>query len=240
MPSELERISDSIREVGDSSGRPQTVTRQAADNAKALAATLAGSSNRSAASAGAALQAAHGHASRASGELATFGSDAKAFADRLASGGTGSGMSSSSETAIDQSGSTAPTKSTPSTSSLSDYGLTSVPLDQVDFSDNPILDDYTGGGLTKADYRWAVETWAQVVGPGHQRGMGRDEFAAWDIAHGAMPPRSTARVFDLFLGSNRIKISRRLDGSFDVIGGRHRIEVARELGITDLPAEVHG
>jgi hypothetical protein len=95
MPSELERIADSVREVGDSSGRPQTVTRQAADSARTLGAALAGSSNRSAASAAAALQVAHGHASRASGELATFGSNAGAFADRLASGGgSGAGIPS--------------------------------------------------------------------------------------------------------------------------------------------------
>jgi hypothetical protein len=89
--SELERIADSIREIGDSSGRYQTVTHQAADSAKALAAALAGNSNRSAASAAAALQVAHGHAARAAGELMNFGSDAQAFADRLASGGVGSG-----------------------------------------------------------------------------------------------------------------------------------------------------
>lgn len=240
MPSELERIADAVREVGDSSGQHQAITRQAADIARALASALAGADNRSATSAATALQTAQRHAARAASELTVFGSDAKAFADRLASGSPGSRASSSSPSSMDQDISTASIGYAPSTSRLSDCGLTSVSLDQVDFSDNPILDGFTSGGLTKADYRWAVETWAQVVGPGHERGMGRDEFAAWDTAHGATPPRSTAEVFDLFLRDDRIRISRRPDGTFDVIGGRHRIEVARELGITHLPAEVHG
>ena len=95
MASELERIADSIREVGNSSGQHQTATRQAATSARSLSGALSGSSNRSAASAAAALQAAHLHASRAAGELETFGSDAKSFADRLASGGRGTGMAAS-------------------------------------------------------------------------------------------------------------------------------------------------
>ena len=237
MASELERIADSIREVGNSSGQHQTATRQAATSARSLSGALSGSSNRSAASAAAALQAAHLHASRAAGELETFGSDAKSFADRLASGGAGPGVGDSSQTALDQSVSMAPAESAPSTSSLSQLGLTSIPLDQVDFSDDPILDGFTGKGLNKADYVWAVKAWRQVVEPGFKQGMGRDDFVALDNEHDAVFPRSMARVFDTFLGSNCITCSRRPDGSLDC-NGRHRVEVARELGITNLPARV--
>jgi ParB-like chromosome segregation protein Spo0J len=42
----------------------------------------------------------------------------------------------------------------------------------------------------------------------------------------------------MFLGDDPIRLSRRPDGTFDVIGGRHRIQVARQLGIGSLPARV--
>ena len=118
-------------------------------------------------------------------------------------------------------------------------GLSSVDVSAADFGDNPILDGFTKGGTTRADYRWAVQTWDEVVGPGVARGMSREDFEARDRARGATGLRRTAGVFDMFLGdSDRLRVTRRPDGSLDVTNGRHRLEIARELGIKSLPGEV--
>lgn len=119
------------------------------------------------------------------------------------------------------------------------YGLEPVAVAALDFADNPIIGEFGRGGMKAADYRWLVETWDAVVAPGLARGLTRDDFAARDAKRDAQPGRRTTDVYDCFLGdTDRIRLTRRPDGSFDVINGRHRIEVARQLGVTSLPGEV--
>ena len=125
-------------------------------------------------------------------------------------------------------------------------GLTELDVSAADLDSNPVLDDsatqgtFGKGGLSRADYRWAVQTWSDIVGPGVARGKTRDEFAARDERTGAVPLRRTAAVYDLFLGDDRIRVDRRSDGSLDVVNGRHRLLIARELGIKTLPGQVSG
>jgi hypothetical protein len=123
---------------------------------------------------------------------------------------------------------------------LADRGLTDIDVAQAGFADNPITGSFGRGGRTRADYRWAVTTWDQVVRPGLDRRMCRDDFAARDAARGSTPPRRTADVYDMFLGTGPVRVERMADGRLNVIDGRHRLAVARELGVTHLPAAVTG
>lgn len=123
---------------------------------------------------------------------------------------------------------------------LAARGFADVDVALADYSDNPIVGRFGRGGLTRADYRWAVTTWDEVIRPGLDKGMTRDNFAARDAARGARPPRSYAEVYDMFLGRDPIQIDRRPDGTLHVGSGRHRIEIARELGVTRLPAKWGG
>ncbi len=126
------------------------------------------------------------------------------------------------------------------TSWLADHGLADVDVALADYSDNPIIGKFGRGGLNRADYRWAVTTWDEVIRPGLDKGMTRDDFAARDVTRGARPPRSYAEVYDMFLGEESIRIDRLPNGVPYVRHGRHRIEVARELGVTRLPAKWGG
>jgi len=120
-------------------------------------------------------------------------------------------------------------------------GLVDVPVDRMDFEDNPIRGNFGRGGAEVGDYRWAVETWETVVRPGVLAGQSRADFAARDAARGReIGLRRTAGVYDMFLGDDPIAVSRRSDGSFSVNSGRHRIAIARQLGITHLPGKIHG
>ena len=123
---------------------------------------------------------------------------------------------------------------------LADRGFADVNVALADYSDSPIVGKFGRGGLTRADYRWAVTIWDEVIRPGLDRGMTHDDFAAKDAARGARPPRSYAEVYAMFLGQDPIQIDRRPDGTLHVASGRHRIEVARELGVTRLPAKWGG
>jgi hypothetical protein len=120
-------------------------------------------------------------------------------------------------------------------------GIVDVPIDRADFADNPILDGFRRGGAELSDYRWAVETWETIVRPGVLAGQTREDFARRDAERGRHSGlRRTAGVYDLFLGSDPIHFSRRADGSLSVDNGRHRVEAARQLGITHLPGRLSG
>lgn len=121
---------------------------------------------------------------------------------------------------------------------LQSHGMTSVAVEEMDFDDNPVIDGFHKGGTTATDYRWAVSTWDEVVAPGVRDGATREDFERRDAERSAPDLRRTAIVYDLFLGSDRIRLSRRADGTLNVISGRHRIEAARSLGVNSLPAEI--
>ncbi|MGQ0678807.1 MAG: hypothetical protein ACT4OM_03980 [Actinomycetota bacterium] len=131
-------------------------------------------------------------------------------------------------------------------SAIDSTGLTDLDVSSADLDDNPILDDdrsqgvFGKGGLSRADYRWAVQTWDDIVGPGVAAGKTREDFAERDARSNAQQLRRTADIYDMFLGSDRIRVDRRPDGSLDVVNGRHRLLIARELGIKTLPGQVSG
>jgi hypothetical protein len=127
---------------------------------------------------------------------------------------------------------------------LSAMGLTDVEVSAADLDNNPILDDngshgtFGKGGLSRADYRWAVQTWNDTVGPGVASGKTREDFAERDARLNARPLRRMADVYDMFLGTDRIRADRQSDGSLHILSGRHRLLIARELGVRNLPGEV--
>ena len=120
----------------------------------------------------------------------------------------------------------------------SSFGLSDVDVSAADLADTPIQGEFGRGGASRADYRWAVQTWSDTVGPGVAKGMTRDDFAARDQRIGAPPLRRTVDVHDMFLGTDRIRVDRRADGSLNIVNGRHRLQIARDLGIRSLPGQV--
>lgn len=121
---------------------------------------------------------------------------------------------------------------------LSSFGLSEVHVSAADLADTPIQGGFGRGGATRADYRWAVQTWTDTVGPGVAKGMTRDDFVARDQRNGAAPLRRTADVYDMFLGTDRIRVNRDANGSLNIVNGRHRLQIARDLGIKSLPGQV--
>lgn len=127
---------------------------------------------------------------------------------------------------------------------LASLGLSELDVGSADLNDNPVLDDngvggtFGKGGLSRADYRWAVQTWNDTVGPGIAGGKTREDFERRDAQTNARPLRRTADVYDMFVGGDRIRADRRPDGTLDITNGRHRLLIARELGIKSLPGQV--
>lgn len=81
--------------------------------------------------------------------------------------------------------------------------------------------------------------------------LGRDDVARLDAergtawtAQGFAHPESLTTIWDAFLDTRReadvVVISRMPDGRYDVINGRHRLGIARKLGMTALPCKITG
>lgn len=120
-------------------------------------------------------------------------------------------------------------------------GIVNVAIAHAHFEDNPITDGYHREGRGNiSDYRWAVETWETVVRPGVLAGKTREDFERRDNEQGRYTGyRRTAGVYDMFLGSDSIHFTRRSDGTLDVPSGRHRVQIAQQLGLTHLPGVLH-
>ncbi|MFC9420041.1 ParB N-terminal domain-containing protein [Bacillus mobilis] len=119
---------------------------------------------------------------------------------------------------------------------LAQKGMRKVQIEAATFADNPIL----SWRASPADYAWACEKWDRVVSKAISQGQGRDDLVQRDNSSGATPDsmRNLADVWDIFLGSEAIRLDAKADGSYEVINGRHRLQIARNLGITHLPALV--
>lgn len=139
------------------------------------------------------------------------------------SGGVGSGGQQDSPSALD--------------SALAARGLRMGDVNSFDFSDNPIT---SWGKASRDDVEWAVSRWDDTIAPGIAQGATRADFETMDAQNGSGDMRRLAPVWDYFLGDDAIHGGGSLPGGgMDVGGGRHRLQVARDLGIRFLPIRFH-
>jgi len=68
-------------------------------------------------------------------------------------------------------------------------------------------------------------------------GASREEFRLLDQQQGRNGSVTLLKTYDLFFGSDAIVLSHR-NGQYSITNGRHRIWLARQMGITHLPARV--
>jgi hypothetical protein len=70
-----------------------------------------------------------------------------------------------------------------------------------------------------------------------KNGKTGDDFSTEDQAAGLDYAHGKRRVYDLYYGSDPIRLDK--DGDhYDIISGRHRIYAAKELGLSTIPARV--
>lgn len=116
-------------------------------------------------------------------------------------------------------------------------GIASVSLGDIDDSDRAIGPGDFGKGYSPADLTWAFGALEEVVLPALSAGKGSDYFAQRDAAEGRQGTRSYSDTFSGFFGGDSIRLERSQSG-FRVTNGYHRIWVARQLGLSHVPAKV--
>ena len=156
---------------------------------------------------------------------------ADALQGYLAGGGSGGGGSftgaASSASSAGGSASTLPN------------GVQMIPLDLIDngYGDPVTGPGDFGKGYTPEDLEWAFEALHEVVLPAVQAGKGADYFSERDRKAGLVGSRSYHDTYTgFFQGDDAITLNTAVGGRYTVGNGRHRIWVARKMGLTSIPA----
>jgi hypothetical protein len=118
-------------------------------------------------------------------------------------------------------------------------GVHMIPLDLIDNGHGaPVTgaDDF-GKGYSPEDLEWAFEALHEVVLPAVQAGKGADYFSERDQKAGLVGSRSYHDTYTgFFQGDDAITLNPAADGRYTIGNGRHRIWVARKMGLTSIPA----
>jgi hypothetical protein len=80
----------------------------------------------------------------------------------------------------------------------------------------------------------------EIVQPGVDQGWTGDDFARVDAERGYDYEHGYQRIYDAFYGTDAIRLDGSAGGQHTVVNGYHRLYVARQLGITSVPARIVG
>jgi|GEM_PF-3928445 len=117
-------------------------------------------------------------------------------------------------------------------------------IHDVQVSELPEPEGITGESsfehLSKEEMRAGMERY-QEMRTAIQSGEGAssDYWAEYDRQRGLSYHDGYQNVYDSFYGNDAIRVAKDEDQYVDIINGRHRISLAREMGIDTLPAVVY-
>jgi hypothetical protein len=122
-----------------------------------------------------------------------------------------------------------------------------MPLSQLSFEDNPIQGGWGPGmsskGSSYEEMREAMCTFQERVVPELLSGRSAQDLVAADAipSDGRQDWQSNRQLLAEYVtGDDPIAVGRTPAGDVDIIGGRHRIQVARDMGYTHVPVRLVG
>ncbi|GIV78341.1 MAG: hypothetical protein KatS3mg050_2735 [Litorilinea sp.] len=123
---------------------------------------------------------------------------------------------------------------------IPDHGIREIPLGQIDWEEM--------GGLAQDDYhkvsaeemREGLRKMVEVVRPAVQQGATAEDFSHMDEERGLDYPHGYRRIYDAFYGPHECIVVEKVGDRYQVLNGRHRLWLAREMGMKSLPARVLG
>jgi len=142
-------------------------------------------------------------------------------------------LRTSSSPAVDQSTTPIPSGVLQEVSSIQD-----IPLEQIDWEDVGRLDVDDYHKVTHEEIHQGLRKLEQVVRPAVQKGATADDFSRMDEAQGLDYANGYRRIYDAFYGQNECIVVEKVGDRYQVINGRHRLLLARELGLSSLPMRV--
>lgn len=112
-----------------------------------------------------------------------------------------------------------------------------VPIAEIDLSDSYVHSPDDFHKISHAEMVAGIRTLEAVVRPAVEQGKDADYFSDLDAQQGLSDSQGYRRIYDAFYGQDAITLERAGNG-YQVLNGFHRLYIARELGITSLPARV--
>lgn len=119
-----------------------------------------------------------------------------------------------------------------------DRGIQDVPLDRISLEDSPVHNANDFVKVPHDEMIQGIRVLESDVRPAVARGATRDDFEELDRVRGLDYAHSHQRVYDAFYGDQPIQLAKVGDQYTVASGGYHRLYVARELGLSTVPARV--
>jgi hypothetical protein len=117
-----------------------------------------------------------------------------------------------------------------------DRGMQDTPVDDLPWPEDVNGPEDFNHHITYDDAISATRQLEEIQ-PSVNRGYTSDDFARLDSEQGLDYSRGQQRIYDLYYGSDPIRLDR--DGEdYDIVSGRHRVYAAKVCGLTTVPAHV--
>lgn len=116
-------------------------------------------------------------------------------------------------------------------------GMVVVPLSAIDTTQSTVAGPASFQKVSYPEMQRGLNVLDEVVLPSVRAGADGDYFSRLDEARGVPYGQGTRRVYDAFFGDSAVLLNR-VGNRYTVTNGQHRIFLARELGMTSLPARV--
>ena len=117
-----------------------------------------------------------------------------------------------------------------------DQGMQNVPVKDLPNPEGVTRSEDFDHHISYEDAIQATKQY-QEMQPEIARGTTGEDFSARDQANGLDYEHGQRRVYDLFHGSDPIRLDKNGD-HYDIVSGRHRIFAAKEVGLEKVPAHV--
>ena len=118
-----------------------------------------------------------------------------------------------------------------------DHGIIDVPVTDLPDPENVSSPEDFDHHISWEDAQKATKQLPEIQKEVNQGKTG-DDFYDQDQAAGLDHSEGKKRIYDLYYGSDPVKLDK-VGDQYDIVSGRHRIFAAKELGLDTIPAHVN-